>query len=128
MMDGYVWLPVPPRVKQRPRMGRKGRVFTPQQTVDYEKRLADEWAVACGPPSEHPLVVDVLYGADGQWIRVQPDPDPDRVFPRGHGDIDNYIKATLDGLNGAAWLDDKQVQMVTAAFMTKQMPTGGKGS
>lgn len=126
--DGdYVWLPVPPRVKQRPRLGRKGRVFTPQQTVDYEQRLADEWAVATKKgPAGGPLIVEIVYCKDGQWVRVRTDPASEREHPKGRGDLDNYIKATLDGLNGAAWMDDKQVQIVKANFAEK--PRSGKGS
>jgi Holliday junction resolvase RusA-like endonuclease len=30
------------------------------------------------------------------------------------GDIDNYVKTVLDGLNGTAWEDDIQVVEVTA--------------
>jgi Holliday junction resolvase RusA-like endonuclease len=30
------------------------------------------------------------------------------------GDLDNYVKTLMDGLNGAAWLDDKQVHGVWA--------------
>jgi Holliday junction resolvase RusA-like endonuclease len=32
------------------------------------------------------------------------------------GDVDNYLKAALDGLNKIAWLDDRQVQ---AALVSK---------
>jgi len=30
------------------------------------------------------------------------------------GDLDNYVKLLMDGLNGVAWLDDKQVTIITA--------------
>jgi crossover junction endodeoxyribonuclease RusA len=30
------------------------------------------------------------------------------------GDVDNYLKTVMDGLNGVAWEDDKQVHAVVA--------------
>lgn len=42
-----------------------------------------------------------------------------------HGDIDNYVKAVLDGLNGVAYLDDRQVVQV---FATKAQPATTEGT
>jgi Holliday junction resolvase RusA-like endonuclease len=33
---------------------------------------------------------------------------------RLRGDVDNYLKTVMDGLNGIAWEDDKQVYAVEA--------------
>lgn len=41
----------------------------------------------------------------------------DSVRPVGiRGDIDNYLKSILDGLNKVAWTDDKLVESVTLNF------------
>jgi len=34
--------------------------------------------------------------------------------PRRRGDLDNLLKATIDSLNGVAYLDDQQVEQITA--------------
>lgn len=35
-------------------------------------------------------------------------------YTSGPGDVDNLLKSLLDGLNGVAWEDDKQVKAVLA--------------
>jgi Holliday junction resolvase RusA-like endonuclease len=40
------------------------------------------------------------------------------VRPVGiRGDVDNICKAVLDGLNGVAWDDDRQVEMMEVHFV-----------
>lgn len=34
-------------------------------------------------------------------------------YTNGPGDVDNLLKSLLDGLNGVAWEDDRQVRAVT---------------
>lgn len=83
-------MPVP---KGRPRFG-NGRVYTPAETADFETKVG--W---CGRramkgqlPSRNRLrVVIDLYGACTA------------------GDLDNYAKGCLDGLNKIVYRDDKQV-------------------
>ncbi len=36
------------------------------------------------------------------------------VVTAGRGDLDNYVKAILDSLNGVAYADDRQVQCIQA--------------
>ena len=50
---------------------------------------------------------------------VTPVSGPVAVFldvyrPRRRGDLDNILKATIDALNGVAYLDDQQVEQITA--------------
>jgi hypothetical protein len=51
------------------------------------------------------------FAQDGTLIVICPYYGSDS---RLRGDIDNYIKTIMDGLNGVAWDDDKQVFHVVA--------------
>lgn len=83
--------PVP---KGRPRLGR-GRTYTPPSTVAYEQAVG--WCAR----SAH---------------RGQPLPGPVAVRLELHlvatrrGDVDNYAKSLLDGMQGIVLLDDRQVR------------------
>ena len=79
-----------PKVKARPRHNKKGQVFTPKGTLDEEKEVRKAWEEA-GGTTFHTPVAKVL-----------------------RGDLDNYVKLTLDALNKVAWDDDGQVVRITA--------------
>jgi crossover junction endodeoxyribonuclease RusA len=87
-------IPGRPVPKGRPRLGMHGRkayVYTPPQTVEYEKLVG--WvakATGCRPV-EGPVEVEI-------WC-----------YMRGKADADNLSKSILDGLNGIAFMDDGQV-------------------
>ncbi len=100
-------IPHKPVAKGRPRLGRKGRVFTPQRTLDAEAAIAEAWD---GPKFEGPLRLTVVFSYDDMTVTVEKYPDG---TSRLRGDVDNYIKTVMDGLNGVAWEDDKQVLLVT---------------
>lgn len=91
-------VPVP---KQRPRLARNGRVYTPARTREYEYLVGDYARAAVktsgwlNVPGEYALQVTVY-----------------RV--RRAGDLDNYLKAISDGLNGIVWPDDAMVRTLIA--------------
>lgn len=96
-----------PQVKQRPRMTRRGRAYTPQATHDAEKAIAEQYD---GPLFTKPVHVEIRYSKDHQSIYiVELDYQAIKAL---RGDIDNYLKLTLDGLNGVAWADDGLVKSV----------------
>lgn len=102
-----------PTPKGRPRLGRRGRVFTPIKTLEAEAVIRDAWKKARGPMwKEEPVWIEIRLFYDRTEITVGV--DEDEGYSRLRGDIDNYVKLVMDGLNGAAWADDKQVHKITS--------------
>lgn len=89
--------PVP---KGRPRLGRNGNVYTPARTAEYERAIGWEWRKAQHPKLDGALWVEIEVG-EGKYP----------------ADLDNYVKAALDALNGIAWDDDRQVTSIDAEIM-----------
>lgn len=90
-------IPGRPVPKERPRLtvdGRRRHVYTPRGTSYYEKEVAFAALIAAkGRILKSELYVYIkLFFAD-----------------RKYGDLDNYAKCILDGLQGALYDNDKQV-------------------
>ncbi len=95
-----------PRPKGRPRMSKRGRVYTPKETVEAEKRYID--AVGDNPPVfDGPVYVEMLFGKESTQIHIKSVPDWKTSL---RGDIDNYVKLALDGVQRAGVIvNDRQV-------------------
>lgn len=93
-----------PKVKQRPRLGRRGRVFTPAQTLEFERQVREAYEGFC---ADKPVSITISLYKEKFTVTVTEcgtlEPSPLR------GDIDNYVKSILDGLNGVAYEDDRLV-------------------
>ena len=89
-------IPGQPKPKQRPRQGKSGRFYTPLSTKAHERRIA--WFARA--KMLHPLTGPVALKA---------------VFYRQSEtacDVDNLLKALMDGLQGIAYENDSQVEHV----------------
>ena len=104
-------VPGQPVGKGRPRFYKRGRytkVFTPEKTLKFEKRVA----VFCQGkmlPAGEPIRIRMrfIFKRPKRLMRRK---DPDWLIPHmSKPDGDNVEKAILDGLSGVAYHDDSQV-------------------
>lgn len=99
-----------PAVKKRPRMTRSGRTYTPQETVVAETYLGDQYQ---GPKFMGPIKLEIEYAKDHQTVTITELPEYENQS-KLRGDLDNYVKLTLDALNKIAFNDDAQVKEIVA--------------
>ena len=90
----------------------KVRMFTPATTKHFEASVGAAWTAAGHPLLVGPVAVEVEVAPDHMTITAW-EVDLHDADGRLGGDLDNYIK-TVDGLNGIAWHDDKQVVTISA--------------
>lgn len=111
-MKGYtITVPRRPKVKARPRHNKRGQIFTPKSTLEEEDHVAAAWSEQVGEILNGPLELYIAYSPSETILHVLPSPHGSRTL---RGDLDNYVKLTLDALNGVAWGDDGQVVRITA--------------
>ena len=92
-----------PQVKQRPRMTRRGKAYTPMKTHLAENVIRDGWT---GPKYDGPVFLRAEFTREGTIVTVG---IHDGEASPLRGDIDNYVKLVMDGLNGVAYEDDNQI-------------------
>jgi Holliday junction resolvase RusA-like endonuclease len=90
-------------------MTRRGRVYTPKATHEFETHVAAEYGD--GPRFEGPVSVSIIFNKTKTTVTIS---TIDVAKAKLTGDVDNYVKALLDGLNGIAWDDDRCVQLLKA--------------
>ena len=104
-------IPERPVPKGRPRMSRKGKVYTPAETVRAERAYVE----AAGddyPVYEGAVRLELTFQEDSTAVVIFPVADWETKL---RGDIDNYIKLALDGIQRAGIIaNDRQVVHVDA--------------
>lgn len=109
-------IPGRPFAKQRPRATRQGRVYTPKETVSFERTVGQIAALHFKEPIAGPVRVTIraTFQPAASWSKKKTAEHLNRPHTQ-RPDIDNCQKAILDGLNRIAWADDGQVFEVIAS-------------
>lgn len=102
-------IPGEPVGKGRPRFG-KGRTFTDTKTAGYEVKVG--------------LLCNVAVHR-AKWLDEKPTDAPyfkvkmrvRRTYQDKGPDLDNVVKAILDGMNGIAYRDDRLVRIIDARIV-----------
>lgn len=111
MRSVQIKVPYPPRTKGRPRMTRGGRAYTPKETLEAEHAIADTVCADAHEPFHGPVEVRIRYYKDHQTITITERARKSKL----RGDVDNYVKLTLDGLQKSGIIkNDNQVHKITA--------------
>jgi Holliday junction resolvase RusA-like endonuclease len=117
-------IPGAPVPKGRPRFG-NGHTYTPQKTRDYETLCA--YSYHGDKPCEGTLSVRLTFYMpipQSATLRAQRAMRTGVMRPAKRPDLDNLVKAVLDGLNGVAWYDDKQiVELISAKHYSDEPRT-----
>lgn len=114
-MDSVTFfVPGKPRGKGRPRFS-GGRAYTDEQTRAYEERIAWNYRRIAGKfrfpddvflrvrvQQQMPVPQSANKARKAEMLEVG-------IFPSAKPDLDNVVKAVLDGLNGVAYKDDARV-------------------
>jgi Holliday junction resolvase RusA-like endonuclease len=110
-MERELVIPLRAVTKGRPRLGRRRKAFTPPKTIEFERAIGEAWATAYEgeSPLEGPLGCQITIMSNHIHVHVWELAESHR--PKYiTGDVDNYVKSILDGLNMVAFADDKQIQ------------------
>lgn len=100
--------------KQRPRMTRRGHVYTPEATRLAEAEVARLGREAMGdrPLLTGPVTLGVIiHTAPPKSVSkaVRAAMLANQVHPTKKPDLDNVLKLIGDGLNGVVYVDDSQI-------------------
>lgn len=111
-----ITIPGKPVGKARPKFRRAGFkviTYTPPKTKKYEKEVARIYKQSAGVLyTEIPLRVRILakFPIPESWSKKNKEKAlKGEIKPNKKPDLDNIAKIILDGLNGVAYTDDKQV-------------------
>lgn len=104
-------------VKRRVRFTRSGHSYTDANTKADMLAVRDAYKGQC---FTCPVALILYVGKQKAKSDKSQEPTPFTVKP----DLDNVIKAVLDGLNGKAFFDDKQVTMIYAKKLDRTQAQG----
>jgi Holliday junction resolvase RusA-like endonuclease len=107
----HIKFEIPPVPKGRPRFA-NGHAYTPRPTKEYEHTIAEEYLLKRLKKHLGAISIFVTFNYRIPTSRMKELKHGDICTEKA--DIDNLLKSLLDGLNGVAFLDDKQVYKIAA--------------
>lgn len=119
-----------PVAKARPRFTKRGHAYTPKKTEDYEESIKFAFmSQTCERMPVYskgvPLEVKAIFAKSVPKSYTKKKREAclnGDLLPTGKADLDNYLKAVLDALNGLAFEDDSQIVMTTAEKIYAEVP------
>ena len=100
-------IPGKPVSKARPRISKRGFMYTDKKTSDYEKKIKSYAKDICKTPYTCPVSVHIIF----RYKKPKTSKDKG-IFKTTRPDLDNLIKSITDALNGIAYLDDSQICII----------------
>lgn len=109
-----------PRGQGRPRtaiIAGKPHIYKDLVSREYEQKIANEYKDAGGELYEGAVRLSILASfpvnkSEKKYTKIQM--LEDKIAPTKKPDLDNIVKAVMDGLNGVAYKDDSQVVAIDA--------------
>lgn len=101
-----------PEGKQRPRKGKCGHFYTPYKTKVYEDKVRRAYLVAAKGKYFQGMItigMTAYYRIPKSWTKKKKQQAEAGEIGPTKPDIDNVLKAVMDGLNGVAYDDDCMV-------------------
>lgn len=112
-MDIVIKVDGQPVGKSRPRFTKGGRVYTPTKTRHYEEQVQKAAIEAMGTNKYNDAPVQVFMIAYMEIPKSYSQAKKKRCLAGQHSptrpDVDNILKAVLDGCNGIIYKDDRFV-------------------
>lgn len=123
-------IPVAPQPQSRPRFTARGRyvhAYENKKITMYKRMVAATYQSYFGAvkPTEKAIAVDVVFYRPVQKSISKIERQrrlTGESLPAIKPDIDNYVKAILDALNGVAFRDDKQIISLNAKKLYSDKP------
>ena len=113
-----------PQPKERPKVY-NGHGITPTRTRNYEAMIASLWLQKHYPTLEGAIKVDIefYYPIPQTWSKKKKEAaERFDIVPTVRPDLDNLVKIVLDGLNGIAFEDDKQIALIWSQKLYSRNP------
>lgn len=115
-----------PQGKARPRFTKTGRAYTPKNTVDMEHKIGLAYRANHGELLNDDYIhitVFAYYSIPKSATKKERNLIAHGLaLPAKKPDADNVLKLVMDGLNGVAYKDDKQVISVEVNKMYSDNP------